>query len=43
MIVVVAAADAERASAALTAEGETVFHIGTVVPRAAGAAATVVV
>ena len=43
MVVVVAAADADRAQALLTEAGETVFRIGTVVPRAAGAPGTVVV
>ena len=43
MIVVVAAADAERAMTLLAAEGETVFRIGAVVPRAPGAPATIVV
>jgi phosphoribosylformylglycinamidine cyclo-ligase len=43
MIVVVAAADAERAMQALAAEGESVYHVGTVVSRAPGAPATVVV
>ena len=42
MIVVVGAADAEEAMATLAAEGERVFRIGTVVPRAPGAPATVV-
>ena len=42
MIVVVATADAERASNLLTASGESVYRIGTVVPRAPGAPATVV-
>ena len=43
MVVVVAAADAERAAALLAAAGETVYRIGTIVPRAAGAPGTVVV
>ena len=43
MVVVVAAADAERAAALLAAAGETVYRIGTVVPRAPGAPGTVVV
>jgi len=43
MVVVVAAADADRAAASLSAAGETVFRIGSVVPRAAGAPGTVVV
>jgi phosphoribosylformylglycinamidine cyclo-ligase len=43
MIVVVAAADVDQAIMVLTAEGETVFRIGAVVPRPAGAPATVVV
>ena len=42
MVVVVAAADVARAEALLTAAGETVSVIGRVVPRTAGAAATVV-
>ncbi len=42
MVIVVAAADAERAAASLAAAGESVFPVGTVVPRAAGAPATVV-
>jgi phosphoribosylformylglycinamidine cyclo-ligase len=42
MVVVVAAADAQRAQAMLAAAGETVSAIGTVVPRGAGAPATVV-
>ncbi len=42
MVVVVAAADAPRAQAFLAAAGETVSVIGRVVPRTAGAAATVV-
>jgi phosphoribosylformylglycinamidine cyclo-ligase len=40
---VVAAAEADRATASLTQAGETVFRIGAVVPRAAGAPGTVVV
>ena len=43
MIVVVAADDAVRAATLLTAAGETVFRVGSVVPRAPGAPATVVV
>ena len=43
MVVVVAAADAERAHALLTEAGETVHAIGTVFPRAAGAPGTLVV
>ena len=43
MVVVVAAAEAERAAALLAAAGETVHRIGAVVPRAAGAPGTVVV
>jgi phosphoribosylformylglycinamidine cyclo-ligase len=43
MVVVVAAADAEPAAALLTAAGEAVFRIGSVVPRAPGAPGTVVV
>jgi phosphoribosylformylglycinamidine cyclo-ligase len=42
MILVVAPADAERASARLVAAGETPYRIGTVVPRAAGMPGTVV-
>ena len=42
MIVVVAAADAERAMQTLAAEGERVYRIGAVVARAPGAPATVV-
>jgi phosphoribosylformylglycinamidine cyclo-ligase len=38
MVVVVAAAEAERTTALLAQAGETVFSIGTVVPRAAGRA-----
>ena len=43
MVVVVAAADAERAMQLLAGAGESVFRIGAVVPRAPGAPATVVV
>jgi phosphoribosylformylglycinamidine cyclo-ligase len=43
MIVVVAAADAERAKAMLAEAGETVYEVGAVVPRAAGAPGTSVV
>jgi phosphoribosylformylglycinamidine cyclo-ligase len=43
MIVVVAADDAERAMQTLAAAGESVYRIGTVVPRAPEAPATVVV
>jgi phosphoribosylaminoimidazole (AIR) synthetase len=43
MIVVVAAADADRAMQALAAEGESVYRVGAVVVRAPGAPATVVV
>ncbi|MEO8305162.1 MAG: phosphoribosylformylglycinamidine cyclo-ligase, partial [Betaproteobacteria bacterium] len=43
MVVVVAAADAERAAELLTAAGESVFRIGTVVSRAPDAPATSVV
>jgi phosphoribosylformylglycinamidine cyclo-ligase len=43
MIVVVGAGDADRAMQALGAQGESVYRIGAVVPRAAGAPATVVV
>ena len=42
MIVVVAAAEAERAQALLTEAGETVYQIGAVVPRVPGAPGTVV-
>jgi phosphoribosylformylglycinamidine cyclo-ligase len=42
MAIVVAAADAERAQRSLAAAGEAVYRIGDVVPRPAGAAATVV-
>jgi phosphoribosylformylglycinamidine cyclo-ligase len=42
MVVVVGAADAPRAKALLAAAGETVSTIGSVVPRGAGAPATVV-
>ncbi len=42
MVVVVTAADAPRAKALLAAAGETVSTIGSVVPRGAGAPATVV-
>jgi phosphoribosylformylglycinamidine cyclo-ligase len=43
MIIVVAAADADRAMQILSSEGETVFQIGAVVPRTPGAPATAVV
>jgi len=43
MVVVVAAKEAERAQQALADAGETVFRIGEVAPRAAGAPATTVV
>ena len=43
MVVAVAAADAGRAKAVLAEAGETVYEIGAVVPRAAGAPGTVVV
>ena len=43
MVVVVAPGDADRAQRMLAAAGETVFRIGTVVPRASGAPPTVVV
>ena len=43
MVVVVAAADAERAAELLGEAGETVYRIGSVVPRAPGAPGTVVV
>ena len=43
MIVVVAAADADRAAALLADAGETVFRVGAVVRRAPGAPATVIV
>jgi phosphoribosylformylglycinamidine cyclo-ligase len=42
MVVVVAADDAERAELSLRQAGETVYRIGTVIPRAPGAAGTVV-
>jgi phosphoribosylformylglycinamidine cyclo-ligase len=43
MVVVVAAAEAERAAELLREAGETVYRIGSVVPRAPGAPGTVVV
>jgi phosphoribosylformylglycinamidine cyclo-ligase len=43
MIVVVAATEAERAAELLAEAGETVYRIGSVVPRASGAPGTVVV
>jgi phosphoribosylformylglycinamidine cyclo-ligase len=43
MIVVVAAADAERACAELVHHGETVYRIGDIVARSDGAPATIVV
>jgi phosphoribosylformylglycinamidine cyclo-ligase len=43
MVVVVAAAEAERAAEFLREAGETVYRIGSVVPRAPGAPGTVVV
>ena len=43
MIVVVGAADADRAATLLADAGETVFSIGAVAPRAPGAPATVIV
>lgn len=43
MVVVVAAADADRVTKALIAAGETVFALGEVRPRPAAAAATIVV
>jgi phosphoribosylformylglycinamidine cyclo-ligase len=43
MVVVVAPAQAGEAAQLLGAEGETVYRIGTVVPRAPGAAGTVIV
>jgi phosphoribosylaminoimidazole (AIR) synthetase len=43
MVVVVAAADAGRAAASLRAEGETVFRIGAIESRPAGAAHAAVV
>jgi phosphoribosylformylglycinamidine cyclo-ligase len=43
MAVIVAAADAARATAELAAAGETVWHIGEIAERAAGQAQTVVV
>ena len=36
MAVVVAAEDAEKAAEAFRAEGETVYRIGTITPRAEG-------
>jgi phosphoribosylformylglycinamidine cyclo-ligase len=42
MVVIVAAEHADRACLLLAAAGETVHRIGTIVPREAGAAATVV-
>jgi len=42
MVIVVAADDADEAIATLAAQGERVFRVGTVVPRAPGAPATVV-
>jgi phosphoribosylformylglycinamidine cyclo-ligase len=42
MVVVVAAADADRAEHLLRLAGETVYRVGTVVPRHPGAAGTVV-
>ena len=43
MVIVVTAADAERAKALLSEAGEIVYEIGAVVPRAAGAPGTIVV
>jgi phosphoribosylformylglycinamidine cyclo-ligase len=43
MVAVVAAAEEDRAKALLTRAGETVFRIGAVVPRGAGAPGTVVI
>jgi phosphoribosylformylglycinamidine cyclo-ligase len=43
MVVIVAAADADRAQQMLAAAGEAVHRIGTVVPRGDGEAATIVV
>jgi phosphoribosylformylglycinamidine cyclo-ligase len=43
MVVVVAAAEAERAAEFLGEAGETVYRIGSVVPRVPGAPGTVVV
>ena len=43
MVIVVARREAEQAQQALADAGETVFRIGEVVPRAAGAPATAVV
>lgn len=43
MVVIVAAADAARATALLEAEGEQVFDLGEVRPQAAGEAPTIVV
>jgi len=42
MVVIVAAADADRAIAELTAAGERAYRIGTIIARAAGEAPTVV-
>ena len=41
MIAVVSAGDAEKVSAVLAAEGETVFTLGRMVARADGAAGTI--
>jgi phosphoribosylformylglycinamidine cyclo-ligase len=43
LVVVVAPEDAERAQGLLTLAGETVYPIGTVVPRGTGAAGTMIV
>ena len=43
LVVIVAAADAERAAAQLTAAGETVWRIGEIAERAPGQAPTVVI
>jgi phosphoribosylformylglycinamidine cyclo-ligase len=42
MVVVVAAGDADRAATLLRSAGETVYRIGSIEPRPAGSAATVV-
>jgi phosphoribosylformylglycinamidine cyclo-ligase len=42
MVVVVASADADRATTLLRSAGETVYRIGVIAPRPAGGAATVV-
>ncbi len=42
MVVVVAAADADRAAAMLEAAGERVYRLGSVVPSAAAAPSTTI-